>query len=104
MASSFAAQTHQAVEQLASIIGSEFIRIDDSGIITVSPADTQQVSAVLAFAAKNHLTISPQGVGTKQHWGQGARPHIYLSLARLSRIIEHPWQDLTCTVQAGCTW
>ncbi len=24
--------------------------------------------------------------------------------ARFDRVLEHTWQDLTCTVQAGCTW
>jgi glycolate oxidase FAD binding subunit len=103
MGSSAITQPHQVAEQLTAITGAEFLRTNDNGTITVSPADTQQVSAVLAFASKNRLTVTPLGGGTKQLWGRGA-PYIYLSLTRLNRVIEHPWQDLTCTVQSGCTW
>ena len=31
-------------------------------------------------------------------------PDIELSMRRLSEVREHAWQDMTCTVQAGCTW
>ena len=93
----------QISEDLSSITGPEYSSIG-IGDITVSPADTRQIASVLDFAHKNRLTVSAQGGGTKQGWGQGVRPNIYISLARLNRIIEHPWQDLTCTVQAGCTW
>jgi glycolate oxidase FAD binding subunit len=94
----------QQVMELGDIVGNEFVLTDNNGTITVSPANTQQVSAALAFASKNRLTVAPKGAGTKQIWGQACIPHIYLSLSRLNRVIEHPWQDLTCTVQAGCTW
>ncbi|MBS1798388.1 MAG: FAD-binding oxidoreductase [Acidobacteria bacterium] len=104
MNSSSLTQSQQALEQLAAIAGAGFVRTSDTGTIAVSPANTQQVSAILAFASKHRLTVTPQGGGTKQLWGQGATPHIYLSLTRLNKVIEHPWQDLTCTVQAGCTW
>ncbi len=98
------AEPHQVLEQLAAITGPEFVSANKSGAITVSPANTNEVSDVLAFASKQKRTVSPQGGRTKQLWGGGDAPHIYLSLARLNRVVEHPWQDLTCTVQAGCTW
>jgi glycolate oxidase FAD binding subunit len=72
--------------------------------VLASPIDVEQVSKILAFANDRRLSVVPVGGGTKQQWGRGAAPHIYLSLARLDRVIEHPWQDLTCTVQAGCAW
>ena len=98
------AQIEQTTEQLASIAGRDHVHLNEDGSITVSPADTKQVSEILVFSGKNHLTVYPQGGGTKRRWGSGAIPNLYLSLARLNRVIEHPWQDLTCTVQAGCTW
>jgi len=104
MSTSTATWPYQVAEQLASITGSDHVRIDGQKAITVSPADTTQVSQVLAFAQEKRLTVCPQGGATKQHWGQGGQPNLHLSLARLNRIIEHPWQDLTCTVQAGCKW
>ncbi|MEG9436296.1 FAD-binding oxidoreductase [Edaphobacter sp. HDX4] len=72
--------------------------------VVATPQSAEEVASVLVFAKAHHLNICPLGGGTKQQWGRGATPQIYLSLARLNRLVEHPWQDLTCTVQAGCTW
>ena len=89
-------------ESLTAITGPEHVRPGDP--ITVSPANTQQISETLNYANENHLTVSPIGGGTKQSWGNPTKTNIHLSLSRLNQVIEHPWQDLTCTVQAGCTW
>jgi len=94
--------TLNIAEQLAAITGPEHVRTED--VITVSPTNTQQVSAILRYANENGLTVTPTGGNTKQTWGNPAKTSIRLSLTRLNRVLEHPWQDLTCTVQAGCTW
>jgi glycolate oxidase FAD binding subunit len=48
--------------------------------------------------------VIPRGGGTKLGWGNPpARADIVLSLARLNRILEHAWADLTVTVEAGCS-
>ncbi len=92
------------VEQLVAIAGSEYVRSDEDTMF-VLPANTQQVSEILRFANENHLTVSPSGGCTKHSWGNpNANKHPSSTLTRLNRVIEHPWQDLTCTVQAGCTW
>ncbi len=91
------------VGQLAAFTGAEHVRANEDTVI-VSPADTLQVSEILRYANENALTVTPIGGGTKQSWGNPTRTNIHLSLSRLNRVIEHPWQDLTCTVQAGCTW
>jgi glycolate oxidase FAD binding subunit len=90
-------------EQLAGITGAEHVRSSEA-TITVKPANTHQVSEVLRYANENHLTVTPIGGGTKQSWGNPIQTNIHLDLTRLNRVLEHPWQDLTCTVQAGCTW
>src|SRR5260370_36445677 len=89
--------------QLAAITGAEHVRSSEV-TITVKPANTHQVSEVLRYANENHLTVTPIGGGTKQSWGNTIQTNIHLDLTRLNRVLEHPWQDLTCTVQAGCTW
>ncbi len=89
-------------EALTAITGPEHVRPGDP--IEVSPANTQQISEILRYANENHLTVSPIGGGTKQTWGNQTKTNIQLNLTRLNKVIEHPWQDLTCTVQAGCTW
>ena len=90
-------------EALAHITGSDHVRVSGD-IVTVSPANTQQVSEVLRYATQNGLTVTPTGGNTKQSWANPVAANIRLDLARLNRVLEHPWQDLTCTVQAGCTW
>jgi glycolate oxidase FAD binding subunit len=90
------------VEQLAAITGPEHVRPGNP--TEVWPVNTQQVSEILRFANENGLTVNPAGGKTKQSWGNQTQTSIRLNLTRLNRVIEHPWQDLTCTVQAGCTW
>jgi glycolate oxidase FAD binding subunit len=89
--------------QLIAIAGNEYVRSNEDTIF-VSPANTQQVSEILRIANENRLTVTPIGGDTKQSWGSPTQTNIRLKLTRLNRVIEHPWQDLTCTVQAGCSW
>jgi glycolate oxidase FAD binding subunit len=96
--------TLHVAEDLALVVGGEFVSQDAEGAIAVLPKNTEQISDILRYATKNGLKVDPRGGGTKQGWGRGAVPHIRLSLSRLDRVLDHPWQDLTCTVQAGCTW
>ena len=70
----------------------------------VEPADAQQVAEVLRFANANGLAVTPSGGGTKAEWGNRVPADIELSLRRMYEVREHAWQDMTCTVQAGCTW
>lgn len=96
--------TLRTAEELAQVVGGESVSPDPDGAIAVLPKSTQEISTVLSYATKNRLTVDPRGGGTKQGWGNGAVPHIRLCLSRFDRVLDHPWQDLTCTVQAGCTW
>jgi glycolate oxidase FAD binding subunit len=90
-------------EQLIAIAGNEYVRSNEDTIF-VSPANTQQVSEILRIANEKRLTVTPIGGDSKQSWGSPTQANIRLKLTRLNRVIEHPWQDLTCTVQAGCSW
>ena len=44
------------------------------------------------------------GGGTKQGWGYPVEPRLVLEMHRLNLLREHTWQDMTCSVEAGCTW
>jgi glycolate oxidase FAD binding subunit len=90
-------------EHLAGVCGQEHVRLTDD-ILRVAPADTQQIAAILRYASENDLVVTPCGGGTKQGWGKPGHPAIYLDMARLAILREHTWQDLTCTVDAGCKW
>ena len=96
----------QGLAHLASIVRHEHVAVrDDAGqTITVAPADAGQIAEVLRFANANALIVMPSGSGSKSGWGHAVAPDIELSMKRLSEVREHAWQDMTCTVQAGCGW
>jgi glycolate oxidase FAD binding subunit len=72
--------------------------------LVLEPPDEQQLAAVLRLANDAGLAVIPRGSGTKLSWGNPpARADIILSTARLDKIIEHAWADLTVSVEAGST-
>ena len=72
--------------------------------LVVEPGNEQQLAAVLRLANDRSLAVVPCGGGTKLSWGNPpSRADVILSTARLDKIIEHPWADLTVSVEAGCT-
>ena len=88
---------------LEAITGAQHVGLK-GGAIAVAPGNTNEVAAVLRFAQENHLTVVPYGGGTKQGWGYPVEPALLLEMHRLNMLREHTWQDMTCTVEAGCTW
>src|SRR5580698_6589786 len=90
-------------DALAAISGHEFIRVGD-GIVAVAPANSEEVAAILRFANAKRCAVVPSGAGTKRGWGNPVRSGIVLETSRLNAVQEHTWQDMTCTVEAGCTW
>lgn len=90
-------------DPLGAITGAEHLRLMD-GNLAIAPANTEEVAAVLRYANQNALTIVPWGGGTKQKWGHAVRPTLLLETRRLNALQEHTWQDMTCVVEAGCTW
>jgi glycolate oxidase FAD binding subunit len=72
--------------------------------IVVEPGSEKELAGVLRLADEAGLAVIPCGGGTKVSWGDPpARADLLLSTARLDKIIEHVWADLTVTVEAGCT-
>ena len=72
--------------------------------LLLEPSTEHQLASALALANKENLAVIPRGGGTKLAWGNPpSRADIILSTARLNKIIEHPWADLTVSVEAGCT-
>jgi glycolate oxidase FAD binding subunit len=70
----------------------------------LEPTSEQQIAAALRLANDAGLAVIPRGGGTKLAWGNPpSRADVILSTARLDKIIEHPWADLTVSVEAGCT-
>lgn len=87
----------------ASIVGPEHVT-EDSGIVTVAPASTDETAAVMRLCSEHKLVVTPRGGGTKLGWGNPISPQVILDTRRLSGVREHSWQDLTATVGAGTSW
>jgi glycolate oxidase FAD binding subunit len=70
----------------------------------VEPGSEQELAKVLKLANTVGLAVIPRGAGTKLEWGNPpARADVILSTARLHRVLEHAWADLTVSAEAGCT-
>jgi len=93
----------ERVEFLAAIAGREHAYLSGE-TVRVAPADSGQIAAILGFAIANGIVVTPTGSGTKSAWGNPVTAGIRLELNRMNALREHPWQDMTCTVEAGCTW
>jgi glycolate oxidase FAD binding subunit len=100
-------------EAAAAIVGRENVRAATaadavSGVqpqLVVAPGSENELAQVLKLANDNDITILPRGGGTKMTWGNPPkRADVILSTARLNRVLEHSWSDLTVTVEAGCTF
>jgi glycolate oxidase FAD binding subunit len=103
MSTSTAISLEDTAAHLATVAGDENIRVLE-GVITAAPANTQQIAEILRFANVHGLVVAPVGASTKQGWGNPVAAQIRLSTARMNTVREHSWQDMTCTVEAGCTW
>jgi glycolate oxidase FAD binding subunit len=99
-------------DHLRAIVGPSRVRTAGEGDgaggvvphLVVEPGSDAEVAAVLRCADDAGLTVIPRGGGTKLDWGNPPRAvDLVLSLARLNRVVEHAWADMTVTVQAGCT-
>jgi glycolate oxidase FAD binding subunit len=99
-------------DDLRAIAGAEHLRpagIGDeiAGVqprMILEPGSETDLAAALRCADGAGLSVLPRGGGTKGAWGNPpVRADLILSTARLNRVIEHAWADLTVSVEAGCT-
>ncbi|OLD61903.1 MAG: hypothetical protein AUI53_03730 [Acidobacteria bacterium 13_1_40CM_2_60_7] len=105
-------QTQATWGEITAIVGDGNIRpamtadeVDGvAPVAVVEPGAAEDLAMVLACANRTGLTVIPRGGGTKLDWGNPPRhADLVLSTARLGRVLEHAWGDMTATVQAGCT-
>src|SRR5256712_8909022 len=105
-------QTRATWGEITAIVGDGNIRpamtadeVDGvAPVAVVEPGAAEDLAMVLACANRTGLTVIPRGGGTKLDWGNPPRhADLVLSTARLGRVLEHAWGDMTATVQAGCT-
>ena len=93
----------EAAEHLSAIAGPDFVRLDGAKIV-LDPGSIEEIAEILRFANANGLIVTPTGGGTKSAWGNSVATDVLICLGRLNGLREHTWQDMTCAVEAGCTW
>jgi glycolate oxidase FAD binding subunit len=70
----------------------------------LAPGTAQGIAQVLNYCSSTGLTVVPRGGGTKLALGnRPLKADLVLSTERLNQVIEHAWDDMTVTVEAGCT-
>lgn len=75
-------------------------------LAVVRPADTEQVSRVMAYCYENDISIVPQGGNTSLLGGSvpvGTGPSVVMSLSRLRQIRSMDSENDTMVVEAGVT-
>jgi glycolate oxidase FAD binding subunit len=94
------AATH---EFAASIVGPEHANV--LGLCcSAAPANAQQAAELLRFADEHGLAVGVEGAGSKLGWINTGRTDLRVLTHRMRTMREHIWQDMTCTVEAGCSW
>jgi FAD/FMN-containing dehydrogenase len=110
------------IRDLRAIVGAEHVRDDDVRRTLVSqdiyavaswpvvavaaPANKAELAEVMAIAARANLHIAPRGGGMSYTRGYipGSPKTLSLDLTRMNRVLNISAEDMTVTVEAGCTW
>ena len=110
--SSKASLSNRFENDVREIVSARYVRAADAGDavagvqpnLVVEPGSEQELAKVLKLANESGLAVIPRGGRTKLAWGNAPeRADVVLSTARLNRVIEHAWADLTVSAEAGCT-
>jgi glycolate oxidase FAD binding subunit len=97
--------------ELAAVVGQEQLRAATAadavdGVaprMIAEPGTAEDLAGCLRWARGAGLKVTPRGGGTKIGWGNPpAACDLLLSTARLDRVREHAWADMTVIVDAGC--
>jgi glycolate oxidase FAD binding subunit len=88
---------------LIAIVGPEHVSEADDAL-SVSPTNTEETAAVLRLANFAKVPVYTTGGGSKRGWSDCASFGILLRTTRMNALLDHTWQDMTCTIQTGCTW
>jgi glycolate oxidase FAD binding subunit len=97
--------------ELAAVLGQEHLRAATAadavdGVaprMIAEPGTAEDLARCLRWARGAGLKVTPRGGGTKMGWGNPpAACDLLLSTARLDRVLEHAWADMTVIAEAGC--
>ncbi|HET6991440.1 MAG TPA: FAD-binding oxidoreductase, partial [Bacteroidia bacterium] len=114
----YATITPEILGELKSILGAEFVHVDDERLdrygrdetedlvykpaVIVRPRTAEEISAILSIANRENIPVTPRGAGTGL--SGGALPihgGICLSMERFNKILEIDERNLQATVEPG---
>lgn len=94
-------------EKFIESLGADSILVtpeSDLPAVTVFPANIEELSEALRIAGNESIRVLPSGAGTWFEMGNAPlNPQVFISTARMDRVLEYEPADLTATVEAGCT-
>jgi glycolate oxidase len=89
---------------LAAFDGDALTAYRQTPLVCVLPKTREQVSAVLRFAAAEHIAIVPRGAGTSLSGGALPRADaILVGLSRMNRILEIDYENACVVAEPGVT-
>jgi D-lactate dehydrogenase (cytochrome) len=109
-------------QAFVSIVGAEHVRDDDDSLrlhsedvfeasdkiamLIVAPASAEELSAVVKAAGAAGVAIAPRGAGMSYtaSYLPITDDTVSLDMRRMNRILSISAEDMTVTVEAGCTW
>lgn len=118
--SNFPAETLKS--EFTAIVGPENVRDDDASLrlhsedvweasdkvamLIVAPTTLDQLSAVLATAHKAGVAIAPRGAGMTYtaSYLPVTDTTVSLDMSKMNRVLAISPEDMTVTVEAGCSW
>ena len=97
-------------DALRAIVGAEHRREGGAPVDgvaprwTAAPAGVEQAAALVALAHEERLAVVPRGSGAALELGHPpGRVDLVVEMRRLDAVLEYSPDDLTVSVQAGCT-
>lgn len=109
-------------DKLAAIVGTENLRDDEAALrlfsedvwsrsdqvamLIVAPGNTEELAAIVSAANAAGVSIAPRGAGMSYTGSYlPANDHtISIDTTRMNKVLAISPEDMTVTVQAGCTW
>lgn len=75
-------------------------------MLSVAPANTAELAAVVAAANDAGVALAPRGAGMSytSSYTPATADTVSLDMRRMDRVLRVSPEDMTVTVEAGCTW